>query len=192
MQRNPFDLAVGHSVVLEWKFAIRKHKLGVILLGPLDPPRRVDQHHIEFTHLLRKQLPIEVADIAVDERTANCPLECVFSFVEHLKCLEILLAMVAEVLVYKWEFKGWHSLGIVLFVVVVVVFLLFALFLVGALKFMLGGQILNLRYFRVLASNLWLDNICRELIKAQVIWFRNLFMLKLVFGFNLLGLRIAF
>ena len=66
IQRNPSNLAVGHGVVFKWKFAIGKHKLRVILLSSFDSPGRVNQNHIEFAHLFREELPVEVPNIAVD------------------------------------------------------------------------------------------------------------------------------
>ena len=49
-----FDFVVAHGVVLEGKLTIRKHKLGIIFLGPFDPPWWVDDHDIELTHILHE------------------------------------------------------------------------------------------------------------------------------------------
>ncbi len=71
VQRNAGDFAVGHSVILKGEFAVGKHELGVILLGSLDAPGWVNEHHFKLTNLLCKQLPVEVADIAVDVTLAK-------------------------------------------------------------------------------------------------------------------------
>ena len=59
------DVAVAHGVVLQAELAVGEHELRVILLGTLDPPRGVDQHHVEGPHLLREKVPIEESHIAI-------------------------------------------------------------------------------------------------------------------------------
>jgi len=49
---NACDFAVCHGVVLKGELAVGEHELRVILLRALDAPRRVNEHHLEFAHLL--------------------------------------------------------------------------------------------------------------------------------------------
>lgn len=84
MQRNTCDLAVGHSVVLKGKFAVGKHELGVILLGALDTPGRVNEHNIKFANLLSKKLPVEVSNITVDEALTQNPSSTFLGIIHQL------------------------------------------------------------------------------------------------------------
>ena len=65
MKGKSFNLMIAHCVVFQRKPAVRKHKLGVIFLSALYPPWGIDDHHIEFAHLLNKQVPVEVSYITV-------------------------------------------------------------------------------------------------------------------------------
>jgi hypothetical protein len=85
VQRNTRNFAVSHSVVLKGKFAVGKHELGVVLLCALDAPGRVNEHNLKLPDLLRKQLPVEVAHIAVDETLTQRPSRTLLGIVHQLE-----------------------------------------------------------------------------------------------------------
>lgn len=66
MQGQLPDFVVAHGVVLQREPAVGEHELGVVFLGSLDPPGRVNHQHVEFAHLLDEQVPVEVLHIAID------------------------------------------------------------------------------------------------------------------------------
>ena len=82
LQRDPPYLAISHRIVLQTKFAVGEHKLGIILLCPLDPPWRIDKNDLKFANFLRKTVPIEVLHIAVDETVRVCLFQSLLAPVE--------------------------------------------------------------------------------------------------------------
>lgn len=108
VEGDPADFAVGHGVVLEGELAVGEHELGVVLLCALDPPGRVDDHHVELPHFLREQLPVEVPHVAVHEAVAAA-LPCRLSrLVSRDQRLQVLLVVFPQVFVHEREFEAFH------------------------------------------------------------------------------------
>jgi hypothetical protein len=109
MEGNSADFAVGHGVVLKGELAVGEHELGVVLLGALDPPWRVDYQHVELPHFLREQLPVEVPHVAVYEAVA-VSLPCRLSgLVSSDQRREVLFMVFPQIFVHKREFEGFNS-----------------------------------------------------------------------------------
>lgn len=66
MKGKLFYLVVAHGVVLEGKFTVREHKLGVVFLSAFNSPWGIDDHDVKLSNFLNEQIPVKVADIAVD------------------------------------------------------------------------------------------------------------------------------
>lgn len=41
--------------------------LGIIFLCSFDPPGRINDQHLELTHFLNEEFPVEIPDICLDE-----------------------------------------------------------------------------------------------------------------------------
>lgn len=60
------DLLVAHRGVLQVEFVVRKHEAGVVPLGTLDSPWRVNHHNLEWPKFLDQELEVEESEVAVD------------------------------------------------------------------------------------------------------------------------------
>lgn len=75
MQRNPSNLAVCHGIILKGELTVGEHKLGIILLGTLDSPWRIDKYDFKFANFLNEEFPIEISYIAINKSvTYDFPL----------------------------------------------------------------------------------------------------------------------
>ena len=105
MQRKSFDLVVAHGVVLEWKPAVGEHKLRVIFLRPLDPPWRVNNHHIKFSNFFYEQIPVEVTHVAVHKGFSVGLTPQLLHSIDHSHCVQEFVSILAVVGVDEWEFE---------------------------------------------------------------------------------------
>ena len=192
MQRNLPDFLIGHCVVFQRELAVRKHKLRVVLLRTFDPPWGIDQDNFELANFLNEQLPVEVLHIAVDEGVDVDGgliigfVESLLSFVKHLYCAKVFVAVVAKVLVNEWKFEGRGVFTVALFIFVV--FFLFGPFFgVFPLKFTFRAGILNLWLFVGVGLNKGPVFISGSSARPLAILFANLFMLDLVVRSNFIA-----
>ena len=64
---NVHNFRVGHRIVVEVELVVREHKARVVPLCSLDPPWRVNVHHLEVAKLIYEVLQVKEPEVAVNE-----------------------------------------------------------------------------------------------------------------------------
>lgn len=128
MERDSSNLTVCHCIVLQGKFAIRKHKLGIVLLGSFDSPWWVNYQHIELSNLFDEKIPIKVSNITVDKSVIGRLLKIFTNFVNDCHGLEILLRIFHEIAIHKWKFESLFLIRVLKLIITKFLSLLLYLF----------------------------------------------------------------
>jgi hypothetical protein len=78
---NVDNVFIAHCIIGELKRIVGEHEGRVNPLRSLDPPRRVNHHHVEARHIVYpKELEVKVLEVTVKVRLTSERLRFVFFF----------------------------------------------------------------------------------------------------------------